>query len=124
MTDYLFLISQAKLAQYYNTPTDLPIRKYVLVTNMMKKTLQEKEKEEQWLDDCLGELDQQEYEDDDDEEEEDDDYDYEDYPSSIDNEDLEEMDEDIIEKTGLLNGSFPQDKEQFHQKITFINVIL
>ncbi|CAO3624580.1 unnamed protein product [Cunninghamella echinulata] len=122
MTDYLFLISQAKLAQYYDTPTDLPIRKYVLITNMMKKTLQEKEKEEQWLDNCLGELDQQEYEDED--EEEDDDYDDDDYPLNVDNEDLEKMDEDIIEKADLLNTSFSQDKEQFHQKITFINVIL
>ncbi|KAI8076894.1 uncharacterized protein BX664DRAFT_344191 [Halteromyces radiatus] len=60
MTDYLHIISQAKLAEYYDTRTDLPIRKYVLIANMLRKTtVQEEKAEEEWLDTCLNALDQQ-----------------------------------------------------------------
>ncbi|KAI8068488.1 hypothetical protein BC940DRAFT_332889 [Gongronella butleri] len=65
MTDYLFVTSQAKLAEYYDTRTDLPIRKFVLIANLMKKATQqveqveqvEQQAEEAWLDSCLEELD-------------------------------------------------------------------
>jgi hypothetical protein len=62
MADLLYMMSQAKLAEYFDTRTDLPIRKYVLIANMLRNsTLQEEDRaEEQWLDDCLGALDQQE----------------------------------------------------------------
>ncbi|KAI8339219.1 hypothetical protein BC941DRAFT_422457 [Chlamydoabsidia padenii] len=62
MTDFLYMMSQAKLAEYFDTRTDLPIRKYVLIANMLRKSsIQEEDRaEEQWLDNCLGALDQQE----------------------------------------------------------------
>lgn len=64
MADLLYMMSQAKLAEYFDTRTDLPIRKYVLIANMLRNsTLQEEDRaEEQWLDNCLGALDQQEEE--------------------------------------------------------------
>ncbi|ORZ11254.1 hypothetical protein BCR42DRAFT_104863 [Absidia repens] len=62
MTDFLYMMSQAKLAEYYDTRTDLPIRKYVLIANMLRKsTVQKEDKaEEQWLNTCLDALDKQE----------------------------------------------------------------
>ncbi|ORZ17994.1 hypothetical protein BCR42DRAFT_412934 [Absidia repens] len=61
MTDFLYMISHAKLAEYYETRTDLPMRKYVLIANMLRNTpVQDEGKtEEQWLDTCLDALDQQ-----------------------------------------------------------------
>ncbi|CAO3598604.1 unnamed protein product [Absidia cylindrospora] len=54
-------MSQAKLAEYYDTRTDLPIRKYVLIANLLRNTpiQNENKTEEQWLDTCLDALDQQ-----------------------------------------------------------------
>ncbi|KAI8337555.1 hypothetical protein BC941DRAFT_336378, partial [Chlamydoabsidia padenii] len=56
------VMSQAKLAEYYDTRTDLSIRKYVLIANMLRMTSsQEEDKaEEQWLNTCLDALDKQE----------------------------------------------------------------
>lgn len=64
MIDLLYMMSQAKLAEYYDTRIDLPMRKYVLIANMLRKTtLQEEDKaEEQWLDTCLDALDKQDEE--------------------------------------------------------------
>ncbi|CAO3644670.1 unnamed protein product [Cunninghamella blakesleeana] len=110
MTDYLFLLSQAKLAEYYGTTTDKSIRKYVLIANMLKKASQEKQKEEQWLDDCLDGLDEEEYEIDDDD------------SITDDNEEIEEMDEDEVEKTNLLESSYTQEKQL--QNLTLFEIYL
>ncbi|ORX47707.1 hypothetical protein DM01DRAFT_1257781, partial [Hesseltinella vesiculosa] len=47
----------AKLAEYHDTRTDLPIRKFVLIANLLKKVSRQEhppvQTEEAWFDMCL-----------------------------------------------------------------------
>ncbi|KAI7888779.1 uncharacterized protein EV154DRAFT_516823 [Mucor mucedo] len=61
--NYIQLISHAKLAEYDQTRIDLPIRKYVLINNLLREEMKENTKdknmillEQHWFDSCLNEL--------------------------------------------------------------------
>lgn len=65
--NYIQLISHAKLAEYDQTRIDLPIRKYVLISNLLREEQQLNNKDEDmilleqdWFDSCLNELDKEE----------------------------------------------------------------
>lgn len=65
--NYIQLISHAKLAEYDQTRIDLPIRKYVLINNLLREEQQVNSKDEDmilleqhWFDSCLNELDKEE----------------------------------------------------------------
>ncbi|KAG1438053.1 hypothetical protein G6F56_012808 [Rhizopus delemar] len=53
------LISYAKLAEYDQARTDLPIRKYVLIANFLRDPKSHL-LEQHWFDTCLSELGQEE----------------------------------------------------------------
>lgn len=54
-------ISYSKLAEYDQTRIDLPIRKYVLITNLLREpSSPSTELEQHWFDTCLDELDKEE----------------------------------------------------------------
>jgi hypothetical protein len=55
-------ISYSKLAEYDQTRIDLPIRKYVLITNLLREPSPTTELEHQWFETCLEELDREEKE--------------------------------------------------------------
>ncbi|CAO3638592.1 unnamed protein product [Mucor fragilis] len=56
-------ISYSKLAEYDQTRIDLPIRKYVLITNLLREpSSPATESEQHWFDTCLDELDKEEEE--------------------------------------------------------------
>jgi hypothetical protein len=49
---YLQAISMTKLAEYDQSRTDLPIRKYVLIANLLRDS----NREQQWFEACLDDL--------------------------------------------------------------------
>ncbi|KAK4512527.1 Dipeptidyl peptidase 4 [Mucor velutinosus] len=54
-------ISYSKLAEYDQTRIDLPIRKYVLIANLLREpSSPSTESEQHWFDTCLDELDKEE----------------------------------------------------------------
>ncbi|OAD00045.1 hypothetical protein MUCCIDRAFT_156957 [Mucor lusitanicus CBS 277.49] len=57
-------ISYSKLAEYYDqTRIDLPMRKYVLIANLLREpSSPSSESEQHWFDTCLDELDREEEE--------------------------------------------------------------
>ncbi|KAI7898648.1 uncharacterized protein BX663DRAFT_524252 [Cokeromyces recurvatus] len=60
-------ISRSKLLEYYQTTTrtDLSIRKYVLITNLLREECSQRSnqlQEQQWFDTCINELDKEEEE--------------------------------------------------------------
>lgn len=70
MSNYIQSISYAKLAKYDQTRIDLPIRKYVLITNLLREEEQKEKQsnededmmllEQNWFESCLNELDKEE----------------------------------------------------------------
>ncbi|CEP11298.1 hypothetical protein [Parasitella parasitica] len=58
---YIQSISYSKLAEYDSARIDLPIRKYVLITNLLREpSSPSTELEQDWFDACLDELDKEE----------------------------------------------------------------
>ncbi|KAI9282615.1 hypothetical protein BY458DRAFT_496781 [Sporodiniella umbellata] len=62
MNSNIELISYAKLAEASKARTDLPIRKYVLIANVLRRP-KEVELEQHWFDSCMNKLIQDEKED-------------------------------------------------------------
>ncbi|KAG1448561.1 hypothetical protein G6F56_008907 [Rhizopus delemar] len=62
MNNNIELISYAKLAEHSKARTDLPIRKYVLIANFLRRP-KEEELEQRWFDTCLDKLVQEDKED-------------------------------------------------------------
>lgn len=65
MSNYIQSISYAKLAKYDQTRIDLSIRKYVLITNLLREEQQQEDEdmillEQNWFESCLNELDKEE----------------------------------------------------------------
>ncbi|EIE86379.1 hypothetical protein G6F57_008300 [Rhizopus arrhizus] len=58
MNSNIELISYAKLAEYDQARIDLPIRKYVLIANFLRRPKEEL-LEQQWFDSCLSKLDEE-----------------------------------------------------------------
>ncbi|CEG83093.1 hypothetical protein RMATCC62417_17067 [Rhizopus microsporus] len=59
LKDNIELLSYAKLAEYDQTRIDLSIRKYVLITNLLREP-KEDLLEQHWFDTCLNELTREE----------------------------------------------------------------
>ncbi|KAI8639468.1 hypothetical protein BD408DRAFT_421347 [Parasitella parasitica] len=58
---YIQSISYSKLAEYDSARIDLPIRKYVLIVNLLREPSSPSiELEQDWFDACLDELDKEE----------------------------------------------------------------
>ncbi|KAI8986532.1 hypothetical protein BDB01DRAFT_785947 [Pilobolus umbonatus] len=62
MTDYIESISYAKLREFNRTRIDLPIRKYVLINNLLRlpKVKAETLLEQHWFENCLDQLEEEE----------------------------------------------------------------
>ena len=65
-TEYIRDLSHAKLSQYVHSSKDASIRKFVLITNMLRhhdnkmSFMEDDALEQQWLDTCLDELEKEE----------------------------------------------------------------